>query len=303
VPRSKPIDTAWRLILSNQTSDRTTLEQLFSFCPDSNYAITRQFSTIHKAVLKLEGLDTRLLPDLIAKVTEVNLDATDVWGMTAMAWAAQSNDADAIYTLLRLGADPDKADIRDVTPLKRTTDLQCMELLLEAGANINAPDDLKQTPIFAATRSPSCVRKLLQHGASINPIERSQGLTPAHFCTNDNRAESLRVLLRHGADFRVRALDGGNLLHTAAKVSNAHTFNVLIEAAEAGLVWDDHEVNEEGETFRILAEKRIEEDTEVRAALIRLMKAVEANEEVSETILEGTWSNEEVGETDAGLMS
>jgi ankyrin repeat protein len=204
----------------------------------------------------------------------VNIDATDVWGMTALAWAAQINDADAVYTLLCLGADPNKSDGRSCTPLMRTTDTQCMELLLDAGAHIDSRDNIHQTALFAATQSPRCVEMLLRRGASIDLTEKSHGLTAAHFCANNNRAASLRVLLRHGADFRIRAVDGNNLLHTAVRASDARTLEVLVEAAEAGLVWDTRETNKEGAMFRMLSQRKMKNDTETEAILRRLLGAV-----------------------------
>ncbi|KAH8880120.1 ankyrin [Thozetella sp. PMI_491] len=275
--KNKPIDTAWKRILSRRTSDTTTLERLFNFSSDSSYAITRQFSTTHKAVLKLEGLATALLPDLIAKVPEINIDATDVWGMTALAWAAQLNDTRAIHTLLYLGANPDKTDTRSYTPLMRTTDTRCMELLIDAGASIDARDNLYQTALFAATQSPSCVRMLLRRGASVNLVERSHGLTASHFCVINNRAESLRVLLRYGADFGIRAIDGNSLLYTAVRVSDVNTLEVLIEAAESGLIWDKNDSSKEGAKLQELVKKRVSTDGDVGPVLHRLLTAVEAN--------------------------
>jgi ankyrin repeat protein len=230
------------------------------------------------AVLKLRGLRVRHLPDLFPQVPEMKIDATDIWGMTALNWAAQINDPEAVYTLLYLGADPNKADGRFYTPLMRTTDPQCMEILLDEGAFIDSRDNLHQTALFPATQSPRCVRTLLKRGASIDLTERSHGLTAAHFCASNNRADSLRVLLQHGADFRVRAVDGNNLLHTAAKISDGRTLEVLVEAAEAGIVWDTHDRNDEGATFRMLAERRMKSDTIIGGKLQQLLAAVDAND-------------------------
>jgi ankyrin repeat protein len=215
---------------------------------------------------------------LIAQIPEMNIDATDAWGMTALDWAAQINDPQAVYTLLYLGANPNKSDRRLYTPLMRTTDPLCIKLLLNAGTCIDSRDNLHQTALFFATQSPRCVKMLLEHGASIDLKERSHGLTAAHFCANNNRADSLRVLLQHGADFRIRAVDGNNLLHTAATVSDVHTLEVLVEAAEAGIVWDTHDTNNEGATFRMLAEKRIKSDMMVVDKLKQLVEAVSAND-------------------------
>lgn len=204
----------------------------------------------------------------------MKVDATDAWGMTALGWAAQINDAEAVDTLLCLGADPNKSDGRYYTPLMRTTDPWSMKLLLDAGASVDLRDNLHQTALFAATQSPDCVEMLIHHGASINLTEKSHGLTAAHFCAYNNRADSLRVLLKHGADFRVRSVDGNNLLHTAAKVSDSRTLEVLVEAAEAGIVWDTQDINDEGATFRMLAERHMGRDPKAGAMLRKLLTAV-----------------------------
>lgn len=281
---SKPIDTAWKLILSGMTSNRVTMEQLFQFSSDSYYAVTRQFSTTHRAVLKLEGLEINHLPTLLAKLPEVDINAIDTWGLTALSWAASRKDSEAVEVLLAQGADPDKADARSNTPLMRTTDLRCLELLLKGGASIDAQDNQGQTALFYATQSGPCTEMLLQHGASIDLVERSHGLTAAYFCVCNNRAEGLRVLLQHHADFRICAIDGSNLMHTAVQSSNEQTLSVLAEATEAGLVWDTKDVSHAGMTLRMLAEERAK-GGKLQAVVRRLLDALGAKEKM-ETVTE-----------------
>ena len=86
-----------------------------------------------------------------------------------------------------------------------------IELLVEKGANPNAPDDLGLTPLHWASCE-QAVTALVKAKAEVNAASRD-GWTPLHLAAT---APIVRVLVAHGA--RVDARDGcGNQpLHTAA---------------------------------------------------------------------------------------
>ena len=74
------------------------------------------------------------------------------------------------------------------------------ELLIRRGANVNARDQQKRTPLHVAvdTKSVKIVEMLVENGAEINPRD-SQGHTPIYYASGSGVSEQIKELLRgHG---------------------------------------------------------------------------------------------------------
>lgn len=99
------------------------------------------------------------------------IDATDVTGSTALAYASQKGRLDAVRFLLERGAQPDKADQEGQTALHVATKNghpEIVKLLLAHRSNPNARDKRGATPLLLAVRysgDPEVVRALLRAGA------------------------------------------------------------------------------------------------------------------------------------------
>lgn len=85
----------------------------------------------------------------------------------------------------------------------------CVELLLEYGAQPNALDGNKDTPLhWAAFKdNPECVRALLESGAHPNTRDYNND-TPLSWAAMKGNLESVRVLLDYGAQVHVTNLKG-----------------------------------------------------------------------------------------------
>ena len=88
----------------------------------------------------------------------------------------------------------------------------------EAGANSRAMDHLLETPLHAAAEAgrPDCVQVLLEHGANVNQAQEG-GLTALHMAARHGHLDVLQLLLDAGAHMEVKDHAGANLLHTAAE--------------------------------------------------------------------------------------
>ena len=102
-----------------------------------------------------------------------------------------------------------------------------MKLLLEHGADVNAANKRKSTPLFWALHDESKVRVLLDHGASVN-AKTIDGRTPVYQAASmANAVPVLRLLLDKGADANAKTLTGMTPLMAASR-TNIEAARLLI---------------------------------------------------------------------------
>jgi ankyrin repeat protein len=126
--------------------------------------------------------------------------------------------------LLQYGAEWDKADSSGNTPLHFAAAygwIECMELLLKVGADINAENSWRLTPINTAMlkNHEGCVKKLLTYpGVDVNcKDERGRTLLTLALLDLNKRSESfVKFLLDKGADPNIPDVDGKAALHYLA---------------------------------------------------------------------------------------
>ncbi len=159
-------------------------------------------------------------------------------GEPLLVWAAGHTSSRIVRLLLQHGADPQATAPDDWTALHAgvTARFEGVEdtitSLLDAGADINAPDQYGQTPLLIATAlgQRRLARVLLERGAAYqvdhaillgdeatvtsflrdgDPDFRSaHGRTLLHCAVIAGRPETASLLLRHGAEINARDRDG-----------------------------------------------------------------------------------------------
>lgn len=220
----------------------------------------RQFSLLHLIVLGLTKVPRDLRLELQQETSDINV--TDAYGRTALSWAADRKDLDALNALLDFGANPEIADKSgctavhhaayvhspqrleesttclnslilygadsnrkdrfDHTPLHWARPRQSVEMLIRHGAKVDAKDSWERTPIFYACRMHDEERALalIESGAAINARD-SYGSTPImqaiFVCAND----VVGLLLSHGASYRVRNYINQTVLHMIAQAPSS----------------------------------------------------------------------------------
>jgi ankyrin repeat protein len=155
------------------------------------------------------------------------VDAPQPDGATALHWAAHWDDTDTADLLIRAGANVNAVNEFGVAPLL----LACMngnaamvERLLKAGANPNAVFSTGESALMTAARTGNvhAVSALLTHGADVNARESSQGQTALMWAAAENHAAVAQVLIENGADVHARTAAAG--------------FTPLLFAAQKGAV-------------------------------------------------------------------
>jgi ankyrin repeat protein len=107
---------------------------------------------------------------------------------------------------------------------------ECMEMLLQAGADINAADLSGETALTQAILyAPMKVKWLLEHGADIHVVTRSQR-TPLDLAAAQGSRENVRLLLALGADLYAHPTRGHSALYWARKHLHTEVVQLLQEA-------------------------------------------------------------------------
>lgn len=153
---------------------------------------------LHRAAL--EGSIERIL--VVLATGSVDIDQGDADGMTPLMMAAVMGYSHIVKTLLKEGADVSRAADPGVTALhtflvlKREGPVAVVELLVGAGADVEATYE-GCTPLHMATckGTSEAVRALMEAGA--NPDRRlPTGVTPLHIAAESGRVDTMRELPR-----------------------------------------------------------------------------------------------------------
>ncbi|KAL9618388.1 MAG: hypothetical protein Q9160_006896 [Pyrenula sp. 1 TL-2023] len=218
---------AWDRILANVRTPkwRQELESLF---PDPDFEEVYNFSALHTAVL---GLISQSIKSILC-VEPTLLDQTDAGGRSALSWAAQKGDEEAIRTLLSYRANPDIADDLGKTPLMYAARecRRCVELLCQAGANVEVKTSFGMATAlhYAAESSLSknqnmeVIEAIVQAGADVNATDHHRETALFGTIFNEN-SMSAQYLIERGADPGIRNLSGNNLLGRATKEIATHS--------------------------------------------------------------------------------
>jgi ankyrin repeat protein len=152
----------------------------------------------------VQAADRETARALLKEGADVNAAQGD--GMTALHWAALSNDVETAEMLLYAGANVRAATrLGAQTPLilaSRNGNAAMVERLLAAGADPNLATGTGATPLMLAAGSGNTqtVRVLLERGAAVDAKESLRGETALMFAAASDRAEVVGMLLSAGAD-------------------------------------------------------------------------------------------------------
>jgi len=167
-----------------------------------------------------QAQDRDMIRTLLQQHVDVNAPQGD--GATALHWAAYWDDPVSADLLLRAGASVNAANELGVTPLALASSGAMADKLLAAGANPNLVTSTGESPLMAAARAgrADMAKALLLHGANVNAKENVRGQTALMWAVAQRHPEVVRVLLEHGADVHVRTGSNPQLVYTG-EVSGA----------------------------------------------------------------------------------
>ena len=157
--------------------------------------------------------DAAAVDALLDEGVDVNAAAAD--GTTALHWAVYRDDLPTVERLIRAGAAVDSANRYGVRPLSLAAaggQAGVVEALLAAGADPSSPT-AGEPPILSAARTGNLdtVRLLVRHGADVNARETLRGQTALMWAAAEDHAAVVRTLVELGADIHGRSTGAGTV--------------------------------------------------------------------------------------------
>lgn len=174
---------------------------------------TKSLSDDNDTVISDDEYSIYPKPDINA--VQVLLDAKakvntkDYEGMTALDYVINREyDPNIMTILINAGADVNAPTGYGTTPLIRSFYNQNMDyarMLITHGANVNITHKGGEPPLFDAVRNstPDIIELLVKHGAEIN-YQTPHGKTPLISAVEAKKSENVEALIRLGADINFK---------------------------------------------------------------------------------------------------
>ncbi|KAF5645879.1 ankyrin repeat [Fusarium tjaetaba] len=164
--------------------------------------------------------DVEAIHKLFDRQADVELADTD--GHTPLLWAAREGHEEAIKCLVDHGA---RIEVKD-EPYGRTAlswaaangHTGVTRVLLLKGADVNAADDMNHTPLSlaASTTNEDLLQLLLDANPDLETIDHETLRTPLHWATFKNRPANVELLLKYGAYIEATATGFKSALYVAS---------------------------------------------------------------------------------------
>ena len=221
----------------------------------------------------------------------VDVDAAQADGATALHWAAYWNHSDTLTLLVGAGANVNAENDYGATPLWvacANRHAGIVERLLEAGANANRGLRSGETLLMrcAHTGDPAAVQALVTHGAEVDAAEPEKGQTALMRAVARRHPDVARVLLEAGAAVDARTAVVQQLRGTGERSTtspqgatyfDAGGFTPLLFAARHGAV----------DSARVLLEAGADvNDTGADGNSTLVLAAMSGNETLARYLLE-----------------
>ena len=173
----------------------------------------------------------------LVRQRNVDVDARDGCGRTALWHYAWRGDDTGLRHLLDLGADASVVDGDGDGPLAAVARrgearcIECVEILLKRGAPTDTRNDDGRTALWHASNygRTKVVDALIRGGADANAGDRNRA-TPVHAACAAGRVACARLLIRNGGDARRLDGDGRSCLHAACKSGDVEIVAAMLDA-------------------------------------------------------------------------
>ena len=185
-------------------------------------------------------------------------------GTSPVADAAMNGDRDEVRSLLKQGADVNRAHGDGMSPLHWAAergDAEMATILLYAGANTAGVTRIgAYTPLHLAAKAGSAgaVEALLKGGADVKALTVPGGTTPLHLAATSGNPQVLTLLLDKGADANAREAEWGQTpLMFAATQNRVEAIKVLVaRGADPGIASKTIDLTKQNQVDRAASERQ-----------------------------------------------
>ncbi len=230
---NKVQDTGYtRLQKAVAENDLSSVVALIQMGADVNKRGNLMYPPLH---LALDKDRHSIAVALIQAGADVNLP--DATGKTPLHRAVMQSQETFVRTLVKLGADTNAKDEQGRTPLHviTTSNPDIVDLLVANNARLNEKDINGNTPLHTFLDKPVLVEKLLKNGADPN-VKNDYGVSPYMMMLEEERLSQypkvLQQMLAFKADIGAANQLGETVLHMAARLEMADTFNSVLGGCE-----------------------------------------------------------------------
>ena len=169
-------------------------------CAAVGYVVAAGDTRVADAVMRGDRAAVRAL---LAQRADVQASQPD--GMTALHWAARTDDLETAQLLLKSGAKIDATTRYGVSPIHLASvngSAPMLDAFIRAGADPNGANPGGETPLMTSARTGKveAVTLLLDRGAAINAAEHVRGQTALMWAVLENHTAVVKLLLARGAD-------------------------------------------------------------------------------------------------------
>lgn len=146
----------------------------------------------------------------------VEVNAQNRGGWTPLAYAACAGSRECVQLLLEHGADPNLRTRLGRTPAIIAATYghsQCIAMLHQHGADLEMRDSKDRTALFhaAALGQDRVVQTLVDLGANINCVEHFNGHSPMSIAMENHHDGIVEILLNAGSRFSLSGMNGSSL--------------------------------------------------------------------------------------------
>mmetsp|Transcript_39209 Transcript_39209/g.113194 ORF Transcript_39209/g.113194 Transcript_39209/m.113194 type:complete len:1060 (-) Transcript_39209:181-3360(-) len=162
---------------------------------------------------------------------------------TALSWAAEGGHMEVARALVEAGADLDAPDNNGYSPLFWAgANAEMVELLLAAGAHVDAADKANRTALSRAAKGghTEAIKALLAAGAGVEAPDK-KGNRALSLAAIKGHTEAIKALLAAGADVEAPDKEGNRALSWAASNGHLEATKVLLASSADVDARDDME--------------------------------------------------------------